>query len=61
MLTIKGGIISLDGKQLIQKSFQRTPQEADLLGDQLAESVLSAGGDKILQEIRSTLKEIRMN
>lgn len=61
ILTIRGGIISLDGKQLIQKSFQRTPQEATLLGYQLAEEVLQAGGDKILHDIKSVLREIRSN
>lgn len=58
-VSIRGGIISLDGKQLIEKSFKGSTQEASMLGNQLAEEVLRAGGDKILQEIKSTLKEIR--
>jgi hydroxymethylbilane synthase len=58
-IALTGGIISLDGRQIVKKTLQRPAQEAFALGQQLAEEVLSAGGDKILQDIRSTLKEIR--
>jgi hydroxymethylbilane synthase len=59
MLNIRGGIISLNGKQLIQKSFQAKTEEATALGNQLGEEVLKLGGDKILAEIKDSLKAIR--
>ena len=59
MVQITGGIISLNGKQIVKKSFQRPAREAVALGQQLAAEVMAAGGEHILQEIRSTLKEIR--
>jgi hydroxymethylbilane synthase len=59
VLRITGGIISLDGKQVVKKSIQSPASEAVSLGQRLAAEVLDSGGDKILQQIRSTLKEIR--
>lgn len=59
ILGITGGIISLDGKQKIKKSLQGSTHGAVALGQLLADQVLTEGGDKILQDIRSTLKEIR--
>jgi hydroxymethylbilane synthase len=56
---ITGGIISLNGKQIVKKTFQRPVREAVALGQQLAAEVMDAGGEQILQEIRSTLKGIR--
>jgi hydroxymethylbilane synthase len=58
-LQITGGIISLNGKQMVKKTVVRPAEEATELGRQLADEVLSAGGEQILQEIRNTLKEIR--
>jgi hydroxymethylbilane synthase len=56
---ITGGIISLNGKQIVKKTLQRPVQEAVALGQQLAAEVMGAGGEQILQEIRSTLKGLR--
>lgn len=52
-LTIEGGIVSLDGKTRLVRSLTGTDPAA--LGNQLAEEILSAGGDKILAEIRKQL------
>lgn len=52
-LMIKGGIISLDGKNRIEKRL--TGMDPVVLGNQLADEVLAAGGDKILRAIRKQL------
>jgi hydroxymethylbilane synthase len=51
-LTIEGGIVSLDGLQIVRKSISGSLQEAENLGKLLAEAVLSAGGEAILKEIK---------
>ncbi|MEP0367945.1 MAG: hydroxymethylbilane synthase [Cyclobacteriaceae bacterium] len=52
---ITGGIISLDGKQRIVKSSEGSDPER--LGTELAENLLSAGGEAILKEIKSQLNK----
>ncbi|MEQ8470189.1 MAG: hydroxymethylbilane synthase [Marinoscillum sp.] len=52
-LSITGGIVSLDGQIRIVKSLEH--QDPKALGNALAEAVLSAGGDKVLSEIRKQL------
>jgi hydroxymethylbilane synthase len=54
-ITISGGIVSLDGKEIIRKALSGPVNEAEAIGNQLAEKVLSAGGDRILKEIRREL------
>jgi len=56
-LSIKGGIVSLDGGQRIVFDEKGTSSEAEILGQRLAEKVLEAGGDKILTQIKSALKK----
>ncbi|MFY0688117.1 MAG: hydroxymethylbilane synthase [Cyclobacteriaceae bacterium] len=52
-LKIRGGIISLDGSEKIEETLEGfDPVE---LGQQLADTILKAGGDKILAEIKSQL------
>lgn len=52
-ISLRGGIISLDGKKMIVESvFGIDPEE---VGKSLAEKVIGKGGDKILKEIRSQL------
>jgi len=51
-ITITGGVISLDGKQLIRESLTGKKEEAEQLGKQLAEKVLNLGADKILAELK---------
>lgn len=55
IISITGGIISLDGKVRIVKSASGTDPE--LLGLQLAENLLQAGGEHILNEIKKQLKK----
>lgn len=50
-LVLDGLVASVDGKTVIRDQITGTRQEAHLLGVQLAERLLSRGGDKILREI----------
>ena len=52
-IEISGGIISLNGQQVIRKNM--LGEDASKLGKQLANEVLKAGGEKILREIRTQL------
>jgi hydroxymethylbilane synthase len=54
---LKGGIVSLDGSERIIKEVSGSNMEAENLGKILADQVLSAGGDKILKEIKSALNK----
>ncbi|GAA4417712.1 hydroxymethylbilane synthase [Nibrella viscosa] len=54
-ISLTGGIINLDGNQMLRETFTGTPAEAEQLGYQLAESILAQGGDEILQTIREKL------
>jgi hydroxymethylbilane synthase len=54
-ITINGGIVSLDGQQIIRKTKSGTLGEAEKIGTKLAEEVLLAGGDEILKEIKIEL------
>jgi hydroxymethylbilane synthase len=54
-ITFEGGIVSLDGKEIIRKSVTGNKDKAEELGHNLAVEVLEAGGDKILKEIKTEL------
>jgi hydroxymethylbilane synthase len=53
MITLKGGIISLDGKRIVKA--KRTAPAIDIkeLGEAVANEVLINGGNEILSEIRN--------
>ncbi|WP_192823490.1 hydroxymethylbilane synthase [Rufibacter sp. LB8] len=51
-LSLRAGIISLDGKELIVEEAIAPAEEAEALGEQLANVVLSRGGDRILADIK---------
>ena len=52
-IEMRGGIASLDGKALIQRTlFGKEPEQ---LGEALAEEVLQSGGREILEDIKSQL------
>jgi hydroxymethylbilane synthase len=55
LLSLKGGIVSLDGSKRIYLEEKGLPSDAIELGKQLADRVLKAGGEQILKEIKSTL------
>jgi hydroxymethylbilane synthase len=52
---LTGGLVSLDGSQLLRENFTGTSEEAPQLGHELAESLLARGGDVLLADIRSQL------
>ncbi len=54
-ITMTGGIVSLDGSVIIRKQRTSSQEDADALGTALADDVLSAGGKKILDQIKAQL------
>ena len=54
-ITLTGGLVSLDGSQLLRETFSGPTNEAPSLGYSLAGSILERGGDEILQTIREQL------
>lgn len=54
-LMLKGGIASLDGKQLIQRTMYGSDPEE--LGTSLAEEILQSGGKKVLEDIKSVISK----
>lgn len=52
-INISGGIISLDGKEIIRHSESGSIAFPDELGTSLANELLSAGADRILKDIRA--------
>ncbi|MBT1699176.1 hydroxymethylbilane synthase [Fulvivirgaceae bacterium PWU4] len=56
MLTLKAGIISLDGKQVVKVKRSSSPEEGKELGKGIANEVLANGGADILQTIKTAIK-----
>lgn len=56
-ISIEGGIVSLDGQEIIKKKTSGSINDAEAIGTRLAEEVLSAGGDAILKEIKRELNK----
>ncbi|MFT6034754.1 MAG: hydroxymethylbilane synthase [Marivirga sp.] len=54
-LELEAGIISLDGQERISFKMTDLVGNAAQLGTEMAKQVLSAGGDKVLQEIKKQL------
>jgi hydroxymethylbilane synthase len=57
LITLKAGIISLDGEQLIKVKRSSTIEDCKELGKAIATEVLASGGDKILNDIRMTSEQ----
>jgi hydroxymethylbilane synthase len=55
LLTLKAGIISLDGKKVVKIKRSGPLSEGKALGQSVAADVLSQGGKEILEEIRNNL------
>jgi hydroxymethylbilane synthase len=53
LLCITGGIVSLDGTEILKETI--TGMNPEEIGKALAEKILSLGGDRILEEIKSNL------
>lgn len=56
VLSLKGGIVSLDGSKRIVKEVEGLASDAKKIGENLANMVLNSGGDEILKDIKSALK-----
>lgn len=52
VVTLKAGIISLDGKELIKIKDSASVENGKELGKRIANEVLAKGGDRILRDIR---------
>ncbi len=55
LVSLKAGLISLDGQQVIKVKRTGSPEEAKELGEAVAHEVLNSGGERILKEIRQQL------
>lgn len=51
-IQVEGGVISLDGKNIIREKLTGPRSEADDLGTKLAEKIIASGGKKILEDIK---------
>lgn len=56
-LTIKGGIVNLEGTKIIRKRIMGPAENAEAIGYELAEEVFNAGGDEILNDIKEKLNQ----
>ena len=54
-LSVRGGLVSLDGSKVLDASFSGEKSNAEALGRQVAEKVLSMGGDVLLAQIKGQL------
>lgn len=52
-LELTGGLVSLDGSEILKETI--TGNDPKMMGEALAEKILSLGGDRILKEIRANL------
>jgi len=55
LISLKAGIISLDGQRVIKVKRSAAPQEVKALGEAVANEVLINGGEQILKEIRQQI------
>ncbi|MDX2301345.1 MAG: hydroxymethylbilane synthase [Microscillaceae bacterium] len=55
VLKLKGGIMNLNGNQLLVEEQCAEPTQAENLGQSLAENLLAKGGGELLKEIKNTL------
>lgn len=55
-VTLKGGIISLDGKRIVKIKKSAPLTEGRILGKAVAHDVLEQGGAEILKEIRQSIR-----
>lgn len=57
LLTLKAGIISLDGQRIVKAKGTAEPAAAKHLGESVANEVLINGGADILQQIRNPVRQ----
>ncbi|MFB0907370.1 MAG: hydroxymethylbilane synthase, partial [Spirosomataceae bacterium] len=52
------GIISLDGTEVLRETIKVSNSDsAEVIGDNVAKTILEAGGERILKEIRNKMSE----
>ncbi|MEW6730609.1 MAG: hydroxymethylbilane synthase [Acidobacteriota bacterium] len=51
-LTLRGCVASIDGTTVIKRAITGPVEEAEFLGNKLAEKVLAAGADKLIKELK---------
>lgn len=56
-LSLKGGIVSLDGKERISILVEGSSDQPEKLGQELADKVFASGGKLILDQIKTTLNK----
>lgn len=56
-VSLKGGIVSLDGSKKIVHEVKGPAEKAEVIGEELASLVLASGGDKILHDIKNKLNK----
>ena len=61
MVTLKGGIISLDGQKIVKAKNSASPEDVKELGEAVAQEVLRNGGSEILNDIRQGEKQEVLN
>jgi len=61
LITLKGGIISLDGQRIVKAKRTGSPEDVKELGEAVANEVLINGGAEILQQIRNLGKEVEVD
>ncbi len=54
-VTLEGGIVSLNGQELLKESLTLDKNKAEQLGEELAHKISNLGGKKILEDIRKAL------
>lgn len=54
-IELQGGVISLNGEQLICDTATGGPNDEEKIGQQLAEAILQSGGEEVLNEIKANL------
>jgi len=55
-ITLTGGVISLDGQQIVKHTIQSSSQEPETVGKDLGKRVLESGGETILQAVKSQMQ-----
>ncbi len=55
IITLEGGVVSLDGEERVDYAIQGAPSLAAELGKKMAEVVMSSGGKEILEEIKRSI------
>ncbi len=51
-LCLRGLVAALDGSRLVRDEIRGLVEQAEILGTELAEQLLVAGGEEILEEVR---------